>query len=453
MRKQVACAVLFALLLGYLGGRDARADAVLYVSGGVLTDAIRAYFAGEGVEVDVNCAYSDATDAQRIILARQDVPDVFVLDVNDGYWGLVQKGYLEPVDDPELTGAVGALYPAIRSVLMDQAGQIVAMPEYFMPIHWCANETVWAQIFGDRPYPETFLELAELLSLWQEELAEEYPEYKLLEFAGDSHTLILEVIRQYIAQFESAGKPVVFEDSTLINTLEKLRSLDLQPITEATEDEYLNQQPLLTMRPMGGFGVEYMDGCRYVPILPPRLTGDSPAYVPARMRVMVVNPHTKNRALAYAYVKQHWEGQTAAVRAAMTQGWNRPVYTQSGLAQLQEIEQDIEYAQEQLSEAVAQEAFDREDVLRAQMRALNEKRERVLRTAFDVSEEDIAAYSAIGPHVELLFGSPYASEDDPAMQSIVRIIRQFSDGRMTGEQCARRLEEIAQKVAQENAAR
>lgn len=459
MKKRVAFMMIFGLMILRNPGKmnacfvaSAQTNTVLYVSGGILTDEISQYFADEGVEININCAYSDATDVQRIILAEVDVPDVFVLDVDDGFWGLVQKGYLEAIDDSSMTDEVHEFYPAIRSVVTDQEGQIVAIPEYFMPVHWCANETAWKQVLGDKPYPETFLELAELLELWKNTLEEEYPEYKLLEFSGDSYALMLDVIKQYIFQCESAQQPVGFEDAMLINTLEKLRNLNLQSVTEAMEDEYFNQKPLLTMQPMGGFGVEYMDGCRYVPIFPPRLTHDSPTYVPARMRVMVVNPHTRNKTLAYAYVKLHWENQTAAVKAAMIENWNTPVFSQLGMEELRQIEQEIERTEEQLSDAIQQEDLEKEEALRIQMSTWSEKREKVLKTAFEVSDEDIEAYSAIGPHVNLLFGSPYANEDDSTMQSIARIIRQFADGKMTAEQCVRKLEEIAQMVAQENKA-
>lgn len=296
MKKRYVLIIVWALMvLGNFKGIDfclsakAETETVLYVSGGTLTDEISRYFVDEGVEVevDVDCAYLDASGAQRVILAGMDTPDVFVLDLNDGYWGLVQKGYLEAVEDPVLTDAVTLLYPAVRRGLTDQNGQVVAVPEFFAPIHWCVNETFWQRVFGDTPYPETFLEFAVLFSLWKEELAENYPEYKMLEFSGDSRALMLDVIKQVVAQCESARQPVAFDDPVMIRTLDALRDLDLQSVTEGMEDAYFNQQPLLMMRPAGGFGVEYLDGCRYVPILPPRLTRESPAYVPVRMRVMV----------------------------------------------------------------------------------------------------------------------------------------------------------------------
>lgn len=435
---------------GFVLKAAAEQNEVLYVSGGSPVSEIDQRFLDRGIGIDVNCAYANATDIQRIILAGIETPDVFVLDVDDGYWGLVQKGYLEEISDSTMIDAVHSFYPAIQTVLMNDEHQVVAMPEYFMPVYWCVNETLWQQVFDTAPYPQTFLELAELFERWNEDFSEAYPDIKLLEFSGDSETLILNVLKQYIAQCESAGQPVVFEEEALICTLQKLRELDLQAVTEAGEDAYFNQQPLLLMQPVGGFGVEYLEGCRYVPMLPLRLEQSSPAYVPVRMRVMFVNPHSRNREAAYAYLKEYWQAQSAKVKAGMIENWTEPVFSQQGVERLKQIDEEVERTKELLFKAIEEENPDQEDLLRLQLMAWNEKRETAIEEAYDVSEEDIQAYQAIGTHVDLLFGSPYAHDENQAMQSITQIVRQFVDGKMTAEECAGKLGDIARMVEQES---
>ena len=435
---------------GFFSEAIAEQGKVLYVSGGNRVSEVDKLFIEEGVEIDVNCMFANASDVQRIILAGIETPDLFVLDVDDGYWGLVQKGYLQEITDVTMVDEVSNFYPAIQRVLMDSSHQIVAMPEYFMPIHWCVNETLWCQVFGEKPYPETFLELAELFVQWNEELSMEYPEVKLLEFYGNSEMLILNAIKQYISQCENAGKPVIFEEEMMIRTLTALRSLNLQTITEAEEDVYFNQLSLILMQPMGGFGVEYVDGCRYVPLLPLRITQDSPVFVPARMRVMFVNPNSRNQELAYAYLRAYWEAQSAKVKAGIIENWYKPVFSRQGVKQLNQIDQDIEKTREALAKAFEERNPDQIDALNMQLTIFNEKKEKLLVEAYDVSQEDIAAYRLIGPFVSLLFGSPYAHDDDHAMQAITQIVRQFVDGKMKPEECARKLSDIAHMVAKEN---
>jgi len=421
----------------------------LYMFQGNWNSKVNQQFLDKNVMIDVDCVYADATAVQRIILAGIQTPDVFVLDVDDGFWALVQKQYLEEIVDQSFIDEVSRFYPAIQKVLRNNQNQLVAMPEYFMPIHWCINETMWNQVFGATPYPATFLELAELFTKWKEEFSAEYPEIKLLEFSGDSEKLILDVINQYISQCEISHQPLVFQDEVLIQTLELLRDLDLQRIMDSDEDSYFNQQALLTMYPMGGFSVEYSDGCRYIPLLPPRLTSDSPAYVPARMRVMFVNPNSRNKELAYSYLWEHWNTQSAKVKAAIVNNWNTVVFSETGMEKAEQINQEIKDIQIALEKAIKENNLSQIDLLNKRLIVCYEQREKILDEFCDVSQEDIEAYRMIGPSVNILFGSPYSHEEDHAMQSIGMIIKQFADGKMSGTICAQKLTNIAQMVNKE----
>ena len=427
----------------------AEQEKTLYVSGSNQADEVDLYFSNKDVKIDTNCLYADATDVQRIILSKASTPDVFILDVDEGFYALKQKGYLETVPLTSFIDEVKFFYPAIQNVVTNDNKQVIAVPEQFIPIHWCVNETLWKQIFGNKDYPETFLDLAELIEFWNDNMADIYPDFKLLEFSGNSKALLIDVVKQYIFQCESSNQSISFSNQTFIQTLEKIRDLNISEITESMEDVYFNQEPLLLMQPIGGFSVEYMDGYRYIPILPPKLEHTSPAYVPARMRIMIVNPFSQNKELAYEYISYCWNSQNAKIKACLIENWETPVCSEAGVEALSKVEKEIEETRNLLNDAITQEEFEKEDLYGEKIFALNEKREKILKKAFEVSSEDIEEYHSIGPYVNLLLGSSYAHDDDPAMQSIMKIIDQFADGKMTGTTCAIKLDEITRMIFME----
>ncbi|MDO5377712.1 MAG: hypothetical protein Q4G52_05185 [Clostridia bacterium] len=429
---------------------DESNDITLSVSGGSSVGSIDQIFASQGIKIDTNSMYYDAVDVQRILLAQIETPDVFVLDADDGYWGLVQKGYLEEITDHEILREISSYYPFIQLVLKDSRQRVVSIPEYFYATHWCVNETLWMEILGDTPYPSTYLELAKLYKQWRTDFAEEHSSVKLLEFSGDSCAFILSVIKQYLAECQISGSTIEFDHPMFIDTLETLRELDLKAISIDDEDIYFNQHSLLIMRPFGGFGVEYLDGFKYVPISPPCVTQEGQPYIPARMRVMLINPFSPHKDAAYQYMKAYMNAYSSAFKASIISSWNTPVYSAQAKREIQQIQETIELKTQLLQKAQEEWDVDTEDKITFELLSLREKLDTVAQEGYEVSEEDILAYQSIAPYINLLFGSPYASDDDPAMQSISRVVKQFVDQKITSKECALALNEITRMVSLEN---
>ena len=100
------------------------------------------------------------------------------------------------------------------------------------------NTQLWEQLeLGE--YPTTYSELIDLIALWEDEYAEEYPDYTLF-MVTDKRDIVNQVIRNYIAQYENAPGGLDFTHPALREVLEKIEALEMETIDweSMTEEDY-----------------------------------------------------------------------------------------------------------------------------------------------------------------------------------------------------------------------
>ena len=140
--------------------------------------------------------------------------DVFIVRVDASFGALVDKGYAAPLEDNQvIMASAEKLFPAIRSVLTDGQGRLVAYPEEVTVVGWQANKELWEKHFGDQPLPTTYRELFEDLRTFLE--MENADDDLFFDFY-DYEMMVQSVIETHLA---AQGDETRFSDPALRETL------------------------------------------------------------------------------------------------------------------------------------------------------------------------------------------------------------------------------------------
>ena len=154
-----------------------------------------------------------AEAAERIRTGDTET-DIFVVRVDASFGALVDKGYAAPLEDnPVIMASAEKLFPAIRSVLTDGQGRLVAYPEEVTIVGWVAKKELWEKHFGDQPLPTTYRELFEDLQAFLE--MENADDDLFFDFY-DYEMMVQNVIEAHLA---ARGGETHFSDPALRETL------------------------------------------------------------------------------------------------------------------------------------------------------------------------------------------------------------------------------------------
>ncbi|MDR3051099.1 MAG: hypothetical protein LBU67_05205 [Oscillospiraceae bacterium] len=422
---------------------------VLKIAGGIKDQAYRAFYKDNpDVFVNVDLPEATAEEMQRLILTGIDAPDLFLLDLYDGYAGLRSKKYLGSLNGSSaLMESVRQFYPQIQGALFDGA-DLVAYPRIFSLNPWTLNETLWRAIYGERQYPSTYSDLFDLLEEWPEKYAEDYPEVTPIEFGGDTRMLVLAITRSYALQQYQAGIPIVFNTPAYADIINRALALERPGMdTVAEEDAYIAQKKLITFMPLQTFGIFYDEEQRIIPLAPAVFDKSADPAVPVRFQVYVLNPRSANIDIALSYLEAVMRSFPPETKAGMIQGWNETALSENATQTIGELDHAIARKQEELLYAKEQ---DRR-MLQEAIEELYKQRAYQYQYGYAVSAESLALYRTLAPHMVIPVDSPFWGENSTAMREIDKILERMLDKQISLAQCVAEMDKKAAMVFLENA--
>lgn len=240
----------------------------------------------------------------REALARKtDMPDLLLWNSPSQYQAAVDEGLLMDLSGYEaIREYIDALYPAFRDVAM-QDGKIWGVPIYADSYGgWYINKKVMNDM-GLTPadIPTTYEGMIAFAQKWNDEWAEKYPHFTLLnETTNYRERLYYAIENEWRQLCEKEGKAVHYSDPAYLALLEKLDGADLSKLdaalkqTDPEVSEYKQALIWTGVKDVGNFDT-YMEDYSDRIFLPMTLTADTPYVVPVlNLRMWVVNGRSEN---------------------------------------------------------------------------------------------------------------------------------------------------------------
>ncbi len=288
--------------------------------------------------------------------------DIFVLRVNPALRSLIQKGFAKALENEALLADYAAMYPAVQDALSAGTGAPHAWPVSF---HWTTGyiqESAWKKYFGEEPYPTTFGELFDYMQRFADMEEGDDPEAYFL-FAMEYESMVAMVVDAYIRQYARVDQALTFDRPALRDALDKLaRANAIMAASGAAPQEFAGETsgdsrnaPSLVHPFSGGgglFQVPY-DFEEALADIPPFTfeKGETPVQR-AHMDVMIINPRSRNPALAEAFIASWLDKATdPMLYYAIRPDVNEPYLNPDFEERLQRTRDDLALYTQKLKEA------------------------------------------------------------------------------------------------------
>lgn len=384
--------------------------------------------------------------------------DIYIVHQLMGLQTLFDKNYVAPIDSPALIADVATMYPVIQEGLM-RDGKLYGYPANFALNTWGLNKYGWNEVFGDMPVPTTYSGFFDMIALWNDEYADQYPDYQFTQLYAGGQQLVSNVLEQYALMHSSADKALSFDNPDFIGALGGIESLNLEPfdnsaaLSQELVDSILatiNRTSMIDLFNYSGLStnmnIEDID--KRTMIAPMVFNeGEEPA-VRADMYAYVINPNTKNMDAALAYLEFCAENMGGILNASVHPEANEPVRNDNFEKTIAEYEKEIE---EQESRLEAAEDTEKTDI-QNKLDKLHIELEDYVANDWLVNAEnlaifrDIAQYMTLGTNANVIYNT---TDQGTGTEELGTILMRYIEGQLTKEQTAKELDKKLQMIYME----
>lgn len=281
--------------------------------------------ANNGAQITTVSYPASFDDLALELVSGSDRFDLMVLELSSGNVdSLLDKGYYVDLSDHDSISAyVQNLYSTWRDECL-RGNEIVGIPIGMRNIEtFMVNLELWEEEgLGD--HPKTYDELFDCIREWDSlGVLDEVP---LFDRSMSSYgTLHNRIMVDYMGKCKREGRPIVFEDETLLHLLSRLE--DVRPILEAHDARNISGDGLffegiisniIHITALYKFEVT-ADNSTFVP-LPLGLTDEEDCVESVFFTMLVVNPNSQRQELAKAYLAYLAEHPTMWTRCYLLQG-------------------------------------------------------------------------------------------------------------------------------------
>ena len=388
-----------------------RADIRLTVQDSYNTSIENAYYAFGNAHGDVEVIMTQQVeDIVQAMMNRSSTVDVYCLNVDSSeYEAVFSRGYMAELTESEtIASLVESCYPFVQEVCT-RDGEIVGVPVAIYMEGRGYDPAAFERLgMTQDDVPTTWTEFFESLVPLAQKAAEE-PGMSLfdgLEDYGSARYLYMgAMIQDYMTIISQPGNELAFDTAAFREALAASESVDWTALGLDEPDE------------SGGYGwssggndgehnmlysayaditVESYGGqSAYEPLLL-SFAGDEEPHINASLTVAFVNPFSENRAEAIAFLETVASEMDAVLKIQLSPEENEPVRSPDYEATLENYDQMIADAKEQLDQADEQDKGAFEELV-AEYEGY---RENYLRDgAWRASAESIARYREIAPHI------------------------------------------------------
>lgn len=278
---------------------DFRSDVSLTLYGSWLDEGTQAFIRqNPQVPVYTSSQYYDSLEQLSQAMVSGDTTfDLLRMNTTwSSFFILMNKGYCADLSGNEtLMAYVNRLYPCFRDAVTKD-GRLYAVPLTAWGYDgWFAATGVMEEMgltYDD--LPKSLTELCEFITRWNDEWAEEYPQFQPIEYTENyKQAMFSYMLDAYLGYCTATGQEVRFsspEFRAMMDAMEAMRVDEVErAATAENEDEVGYRQGLLM--PNGGT-VGYFDDNQWRVMVPMSLTPDTDFYTGAELEVMFINPRS-----------------------------------------------------------------------------------------------------------------------------------------------------------------
>lgn len=280
----------------------------------------------------------------------EDMPDMaYISATGSQYQALLDGGYLLDLSAyPDLMAYADKLYPVWRE-LVEKDGGIYALPVTASSYNgWFINkEVMTAMGLTEADIPTSLTELCAFASKWNDEYADKFPQYTLLNNTTGYRGRLLEaILTAWQDCCAASGKPLTADDPLLLEALTALENARLDKLDEALKQtdpevsEY-KQALIWTGCKVVGNWASYMEDYSDRIFIPLTLTEDTP-YVAAvnSVSLWVINANSANADYAAALLAESLTKQAEKSAYVMRSDLTEPILN-DGYAETLAYEQSV----------------------------------------------------------------------------------------------------------------
>ncbi len=391
------------------------------------------YFTNNG---SVSESYDDA------LTVGEGAPDVisFTYSACD-YPALADGNYLLDLSgNEEIKAYVDALYPLYRDVVT-QDGTIYGVPVFASGYDgWFINKAVMQDMgLTAEDIPTSLTELCAFATRWNEEFAEKYPHYTLLNNTENYRKRLLEaILERWYAVCTLEGKPLNAADPVLQEALAALDAAELDKLdaslkqTNPEVSEYKQALIWTGVKVVGNWGT-YMEESSDRIFIPLTLTEDTPFTAAVqKLTILSVNADTEEPELAAEMLAEHLACLDPAQQSILRTDRTEPFMTDYNASLLALDRKQIAALEERLEESVDREAI---EARIAESKAELAEKERTLYTV---------SPSAIENYVKVIQPGAFLSVPNAVVSPYTELMHlaiwDYAEGRTTIEQFIETLE-------------
>ncbi len=397
-----------------------------------LTEGVKAFnqlYPGVPVVIDQSTYVSTAEDLSEAMQGSNPA-DVYGMSLNAiSLSTLAKKDYLLALDD-SMGDYAATLNERVREAC-SYNGTFYAVPTYTYASTIGYNLKAFEKVgLTEDDVPKTYSEMLDFIDRWQNEFAEEYSEMSLFEsmqWVDMKSQLLSSLLNYRELQCKVSGETLSFNDSALLETLEKLSQTDFygfyDPNAESNDDEVYYEEydddgtPRFLFTSYYSLQPQSYDNQKYMKPLVLTISEDDQPLVETSLYVMVVNPETQHKEAALALLKCIAENIDETQKIAIMPDKNEPVINTWAIESLNNYERII-------SELTALKAtLTAESDIKLVQEYLDEYTEMLNdyeRYRYSASAEDIANYRALESWLVPAFVSTLADSEVTTLSNRLR---------------------------------
>lgn len=399
----------------------------------------------ENLRIDDNNQDTFDHIAQQLVLQDDSFDMMLLMVSNDDLRSLAEKGFYYDLSGNEaIRRYIDSLYPVYREQCV--AGEhIVGVPTNVMCETMSVNRALWEELeLGD--LPTTYGELLDMMEMWFKDGMNE--SYRLLSKGTSRFSsfdfLFERILNQYMAARTGAEETLSFQNEALESALTRLsamkKQLDREDSAYNTEDALLMLNDMIT----GVDGSGPYDRSMYQP-LPLKVSAEEEARMGTFMKVLVVNPYSKNTALVEEYLAYIAANPTGTALCLLTTEEPNGVQKKGveDAEKAEKYEKEMAWLKETYEEARKAGNVGDMDHAEDLMRSLRDEHERL---DYEVTPEVAAKYYAAVPYIALLESETYGF----VTSSGENLLNAYRQGQMDVKTLTRRLDQLLQMRRMEN---
>lgn len=339
------------------------------------------------------------------LLSQDSNIDIITLYAGASLTTVKEKGYYVDVSASEiLMQNVSAMYPEIQHALMDRE-KLAAYPREAFPYCWLIDEAALLE----KGYNPDTVTMEDWFTFIESEAVQFDPyesTHTVFPKGFTKKQLILEILKQYIAEYESNGQ-LNFQDPELREYLERAMDLPDDIFLKSDDDgtslgAYDQGNPPLfvinTMLSPDAY-IGFYEGYHPRYVLPPMFSITPTARM--TLSVYLVNPYSQNQETARKFLEYCAQQTTPLQRFYLDQSYQEPIPDQESLELEERMLIELEELKARAAEAKPENQAQIEDAI-AQRKIMLEYAQE---NKWIISEEDIVAYKQIAPRISLLSNS------------------------------------------------